>query len=67
MIHCDLCRKLAPPIARCAFGEVGVDLFLHPECQRRLLAMSREEQDAMVKAAAAHNRKVVGRMWQTSG
>jgi hypothetical protein len=63
--HCDLCHIAAEPIQRCAFGEDGVDLFLHPACQDALLEMSRDEQDQALAKAAAYNRKVLGTSWQT--
>ena len=57
MMTCDLCQIAVEPIQRCAFGEIGVDLYLHPSCQDTFLEMSREEQDRAIGKAIALRKR----------
>lgn len=64
MKHCDVCRLVAPPIQRCGFGEYGVTLFLHPQCQQQLLTLSAATQDQIITRATGFNVHEIGRYFQ---
>ena len=51
-----MCILDQPAPQRCAFGELGQDLLLHPECQQDLLGMSPEEQDQILAQARQRRR-----------
>ena len=64
MARCDLCQLCDEPIERCAFGENGVTLMLHPVCQDELRNMSGKQQAHALDEAKRYNWRELGRIWQ---
>ena len=64
MARCDLCQLSDDPIERCAFGENGVSLMLHPVCQDEFRKLTRKEQNIALDEAKRVNWRELGKIWQ---
>lgn len=62
--RCDFCQLTDEPILRCAFGEAGLGLFLHPVCEEDFRKLSRKEQNYALDESKRRNWRALGRIWQ---